>query len=142
MKLVLGEKQLELTIDSYEFPYYQYNTYEDNNWLNVHVEWEDDVVREDGTTPCLTTSELNQLYEGLGKVLMGTDYHSDFLEPDLDIHLTCRQEQIQVEFTYTKPGRTPFHMEGAITKMQLDHMVSELHELCVSFPERKNTMLN
>ena len=37
MKLIQGDKRIEITIDSYEFPYDEHGFYEDNKWLNVAV---------------------------------------------------------------------------------------------------------
>lgn len=142
MNITDGIKRISFHIDSYEFPYHEHNTYEDNNWLNVYVEWEDDVVMENGITPSLLTSELKQLWEGCSKALVGVSYKSNFLEPELHISLEPKEEVIQVICSYEKPGRTRFSVECTITKAVLDEYVSKLHEMCLSFPERKNTMLN
>lgn len=142
MKLTYGAYQIELTIDSYEFPYDRYGDYHDNNWLNVHVRWEDDVIEEEGISSCLMTTELLELHKGLSQALLGTPYDSEFLEPDLEIHVHPKQEGIDVDIAYTRPGRNTLPFHAQITQDQLDRLISEVHELCIAFPERKNTMLN
>ena len=81
MKLQNNEKRMEIRIDSYEFPYDENSIYEDNNWLNVALEWEDEVVIENAISPCLTCAAWATLYiilyrtgfDGEGKAAWGTD---------------------------------------------------------------------
>lgn len=142
MKLTYGAYRMELQIDSYEFPYYEHNTYEDNNWLNVRVQWEDDVIMEEGISPSMTTKELQDLYQGLSKALAGNCYASSFQEPDLSIVVEPKDTKIRFYMAYTKPGRTTLSIDALITKAQLDAMISDVHAMCIAFPQRKNTMLN
>lgn len=142
MKLTDGIKRIEFRIDSYEFPYDQHSIYEDNNWLNVYVEWEDDVLMENGVSPCLLTSELKQLCDGCSKALIGQPYQSSFLEPNLNMAITPKEDLFYVKLSFAMPGRNRFEVACTVTKAIIDEFVSDLHAQCILFPERKNTMLN
>lgn len=89
MKIENGNKNFELCIDSYEFPFDKKAMVEDNNWLNIKLVWEDDVLLQEGIVPCLTTYEVNALLDGMHSVLNQTkqDYESKFMEPNLNIRI-------------------------------------------------------
>ena len=142
MKLQNNEKRMEIRIDSYEFPYDENSIYEDNNWLNVALEWEDEVVIENAISPCLTCMELQELCSGLSGALLGQPYISSFIEPDLTVRVKPHGERITVEITYAKPGHNRFAIQSDITKAQLDEMVSDVHEMCCRFPIRKKKLWN
>ncbi len=136
MKLQNDEKYIEIRMDSYEFPYDENSIYEDNNWLNVAVAWEDEVVIENAVSPCLTCMELQDLCKGLSGALVGRAYTSSFIEPDLTIQAIPNGNHIAMEITYAKPGHNRFVMKSDVTKAQLDEMVSDVHDMCLSFPIR------
>lgn len=142
MKLIQDDKRFELRIDSYEFPFDENGLDEDNNWLNVAVEWEDEVLVENAVSPCLLTSELADLIKGLGSVLLGENYQSAFLEPDLEIAAASMRDQVEMKISYAKKGRSRFYMEALITKAKLDELISELHEMALRFPVRKHQLLH
>lgn len=142
MKLQNDEKRIEIRIDSYEFPYDENSIYDDNNWLNVEVEWEDDVLLENAISPCLTCMELADLCTGLGGVLLGKPYTSAFTEPDLTITAKPLQERVMMEITYAKPGHHRFFISAEITKAQLDEMISDVHDMCRQFTIRKKMLWN
>ncbi len=142
MKLIQADKRFELHIDSYEFPYDENGANEDNNWLNVAVEWEDEVLVENAVSPCLLTSELEDLIRGLGKVLLNECYQSAFLEPDLEVSAMPVQEQVQLAISYAKKGRSRFYMDALISKQELDEIISDLHEMSMRFPQRKAKLLH
>ena len=142
MKLIQQDKRFELSIDSYEFPFDENGFAEDNNWLNVVVEWEDEVLCEQAMSPCLSTSELQELCKGLGRVLLQDTYTSSFAEPDLTVQGQPLGDNVQIQVSYAKKGRSRFYMDAIITKEELDHIVSDLHEMCKQFPTRSRKILH
>lgn len=142
MKLQNDEKHIEISIDSYEFPYDENSIYEDNNWLNVAVAWEDEVVIENAISPCLTCMELQDLCRGLSGALIGSAYTSAFSEPDLTIKAIPRDAHIAMEITYAKPGHQRFAIHSDVSKTELDEMISDVHEMCRRFPIRQKKLWN
>lgn len=142
MKLIQGDKRIEITIDSYEFPYDEHGFYEDNNWLNVAVEWEDEVLQEKAVSPCLLSDELEQLYQGLGNVLLGKDYEASFIEPDLTLCAKWENQELHMHVSYAKKGRSRFYIDAVITLAQLDEMISDLHAQYCRFPKRAQVRMN
>lgn len=142
MKLQNEEKRIEIRIDSYEFPYDENSIYDDNNWLNVAVEWEDEVLVEQAVSPCLTCHELKDLCAGLSGALVGRPYTSAFIEPDLTVSAQPHADLITMEITYAKPGHQRFALRTEINREQLDQMVSDVHGMCTQFPIRKKKRWN
>lgn len=142
MKLKNEEKSIEITIDSYEFPYHETNDFHDNNWLNVKAVCEDEVMVDDGISACLFTMELQELKEGLSKALVGKPYSSDYTEPDLEIEVIPKQETIFMRIAFALPNRYIFEVESDITKAQLDEMISDVSAMIKAFPIREKKILN
>lgn len=142
MKLENDEKRIEITIDSYEFPYHETNDVYDNNWLNVKAVCEDEVLVDEGIDPCLLTDELRELRDGLSHALMQKEYVSSFIEPTLHIEAKPQGEQIWIRISFALPNRNVFEVESIISKSQLDEMVSDVSEMVNAFPKREKRILN
>lgn len=142
MKIANDEKRMEIIIDSYEFPYHETNHDADNNWLNVKVICEDEVLVEEGIDSCLSTQELVDMRNGLSKALLDVPYESDFMEPSLYIKALPHEDVVDMMISFHLPNRYVFAVFTTISKQELDAMVSELSSLCKAFPIRKKKRLN
>ena len=82
--------------ESQECPYAEKGMKDDNNWLNVKVFWEDEVVRKEGIVPCLLTEELKEITEDIEDFLTNGEesYASDLREKNLVIKMKTYQEDI------------------------------------------------
>lgn len=142
MNIVNGEFRIDISIDSYEFPYHETNEYHDNNWLNVKAICEDDVVMDEGIEPCLLTSELVDLYHGLSKVLKKQSYHSNFLEPNLKIDVEVKEEQIIFSISFQRKQKEQFHVEAVYSMKQLDELINDVKAMVDNYPIREKKMYN
>lgn len=142
MKLANDEKSIEISIDSYEFPYHETNNDYDNNWLNVKAVCEDEVLVEEGIEPCLLTSELQSLLKGLSKALVDVPYTSAFTEPGFVVTAVPKGDVVDMMISFYLPNRYAFEVSSTITKRELDAMVSDVKAMCEAFPVREKRMLN
>ena len=142
MKLSNEYKSIEITIDSYEFPYHETNEFHDNNWLNVKAICEDEVLVEDGVDACLLTSELQDVLKGLNKALIGETYRSSFLEPTFFMEVKPTQNDIQVMISFHLPNRHLFDVKTVISKEALNEMIEEVKHMVSQFPIRQKQLFN
>lgn len=141
MKFENGEYSLEISIDSYEFPYHETNDFYDNNWLNVRIVCEDDVLEESIVEPCLLSSELADLGQGLSKVLLYQDYIADFLEPILEMQFIWKQEHLHVLIVAHLANRD-FKVEKQMNIKDIDALVSEVKQSVIIYGIREKKLLN
>lgn len=142
MKFENSEKSIEISIDSYEFPYHETSSFEDNNWLNVKAVCEDEVLIEEGIDACLLTSEVETLRDGLGKVLLGKPYESQFIEPTLFIKAQPKGKQVLMLLSFHLPNRHVFEVETEVSLEQIDAWLEEIKAMIKAYPVRKKRMLN
>lgn len=139
MEIVQGEKRIEVNIDSYEFPYDEKGMKDDNNWLNVKVFWEDEVVRKEGIVPCLLTEELKEITEGIEDFLTNGEesYASDLREKNLVIKMKMYQEDIAFYISFLfKNENEPYVLVKQMKKEEITEILHDLKQQMYKFPIR------
>ncbi|MCI8272062.1 MAG: hypothetical protein HFG16_07110 [Erysipelotrichaceae bacterium] len=139
MEIVQGEKRIEVNIDSYEFPYDEKGMKDDNNWLNVKVFWEDEVVRKEGIVPCLLTEELKEITEDIEDFLTNGEesYASDLREKNLVIKMKTYQEDIAFYISFLfKNENEPYVLVKQMKKEEITEILHDLKQQMYKFPIR------
>lgn len=139
MKLKTQQKNIEIIMDSYEFPYDKDGQTEDNNWMNVKVICEDEIVKEEGISPCLLTWELTALIDSLQEYIDGkiTSYTSDFIEPNLVIRLQPMEEDTACYISFLLPHHNdPFVFVKRMVKDELVEVVNNFKMQSKNFSKR------
>lgn len=133
------KKQLEIVIDSYEFPYDKKGLKKDNNWLNIKVIWEDEIVRIEGVVPCLTTMELMRLIEEMETFIQDQEdyYESHFLEPNFKIKLKKCDGTYALYCSFLfKNENEPYVLVKQMMVDELQEMIQEFKMMSEKFPIR------
>lgn len=140
-----GAASISFVVDHYQYPKHksQEKGYDyDANWLVVAIRYSNQDTTEEYKDACLLTYELEELVDGLSKVIDGKEslYISDFMEPYLKVVFAASDNKILVglEFVYdTTDGiwkrrklSEPLSIEKAIT------IVEELKAISARFPQR------
>lgn len=146
MKLSTEQKNINILIDSYEFPYHKTNTEEDNNWLNIKAICEDEVLIEEGIQPCLMTFELTDLLLSLQAVASAKqkEFESDFVEDILQIKVKPHEDGIALYISFLLPHHydNPFVFVKRMTLLQLQDWINDLQEQAEKFPPRINEVVS
>lgn len=140
-QMIISEykKQLEIQVDSYEFPYDKKGKKEDNNWLNIKAIWEDEIVRIEGIVPCLTTMELMCLIEEMETFIQYQEdyYESHFLEPNLTIKLKkCDDAYAFYGSFLFKNENEPYILVKQMILDEVQEMIQEFKAMLEKFPIR------
>lgn len=139
MKLINEQKNIEIIMESYEFPYDKDGQIEDNNWINVKVIWEDEVIKQEGITPCLLTWELTDLIQSLSDYCVSktSSYASEFLEPNLVVRVQPLEEDIAFYMSFLFPNHNePFIFVKRMKKEELLSFIDDLKKQSKNFPKR------
>jgi hypothetical protein len=111
-----GDKRLEFSIISYEFPFRRNDEYDDN-WLVIKIDYYEDGKLKTYTDPSILTFELEILIKDINGIMSGrkTSLITDFLENYLEFSVTKKGDiyAVQIKFIY-------------------DTMSEEWKEICVS----------
>lgn len=139
MILINGNKNIEIQIDSYEFPYDQQAQAYDNNWLNIKVIWEDEVMRQEGIDPCMTTQEFKQMILDLQDVVQSKTeaYTSSFTEPNLSIKVRPYEHGFAFYLSFLKKNlNDPFVFVKQMEKDELELLIQDFKKQMELFPIR------
>ena len=140
-----GSESLSFAVDHYQYPKHkrQEKGYDyDANWLVIAIRYCNQDTTEEYKDACLLTYELEELVEGLSKVLDGEEslYISDFMEPYLKIVFAMAENKILfgLEFVYDTTDGIWKSRKGSevITRDQAMKHLDELNAMRSQFPQR------
>ena len=139
-----GQKQMTISIDSYQYKYMKSKADEfdyDANWLDVAVSYYDGEKEHKDLDPCLLTTELVELAEELEKVVAGEEdsYVSDFLEPYLKIVYARDVDRIAViaHFVYDTEGPwKTWKITQFMQQTEAKALLEELKAMSAKYPVR------
>lgn len=139
-----NNKKLSMVICGYEFPQHKTlkNEYDcDANWLNCEFRYSENDYVNSCVDPCLSTYELAELINGLSDITVGskTSYHSDFLEPYLEIDIESVEDKIKfkIQFEYDSTGDgQSWEIVSLVGMEQAIKILEELKEFQCAYPVR------
>ena len=145
MLITENNKSLSFNITGYQYPDIKskkkdYNY--DANWLICEITYLEDSLREVYEDACLLTCELDEIIEGLSKVIDGEEggYISEFLEPYLRISITNINDNIiiTIHFVYEVSDKAwkKRKVSCAINKEDAAKILCELQDFKKMYPER------
>ena len=143
--IVSNNKIIDFNITGYQFPNHRPSSDDfdyDANWLICEITYLEDSLREVYEDACLLTCELDEIIEGLSKVVDGEEggYISEFLEPYLRISITNINDNIiiTIHFVYEVSDKAwkKRKVSCAINKEDAAKILCELQDFKKMYPER------
>ena len=132
MLFIEDNKKISVVVLGYQFPHANPNdAFEDANWLDCKFDYQEGEWHDSRIDACLISYEFEGIITALSDIIAGTSssYHSDFLEPYLEIKINKANGKIKFDIQFEYDSRDDGKFWSVSSLLEVEEAIGILEEM-------------